>query len=46
MNIDEIIIKYYINDIKDSEEIKLFGYIFVENKKDKCKIIINGYEYE
>ena len=43
---NEIIIQYKIDDIKDSKEIRIFGDKFVENNKDKCKIIINGNEFD
>lgn len=39
---DETIIKYKIDNIQDSKEIRIFGYDFVENNKDKCKLKING----
>ena len=42
-NIIEIKIKY--NAINTSE-LKIFGDIFVENNKDKCKMIINNREEE
>ena len=42
--IDEIIIKYKI--YKYFWEIRIFGDKFVENNKDKCKIIIYGKEYK
>ena len=45
-NIDEITIKYKIEDIKYSKDIKIFGKDFVENNKSICKIIINGNEFE
>ena len=38
-----------INLIYDETEliaIKIFGSEFVENNKDKCKIIVEGEEYE
>ena len=44
-NIDEIIIQYKIDDIEYSK-IRIFGGKFVENNKNKCKIIINGKEFE
>jgi len=44
MNIDEIIIRYKIN--KDEKEINIFGRDFINNNKDKCKIIYNEKEYE
>ena len=40
----EILIKY--KAVSENEEIRLFGNLFVENNKDKCKIIINEKEYE
>ena len=45
-DIDEIIIKYNIYNIKDSEHIKIFGNDFVENNKNICKISINENEFE
>ena len=45
-DINEIIIQYKIDDIQDSKEIRIFGDKFVENNKDKCKIIINGNEFK
>ena len=42
MNIDEINIIYKVNDNK----IKLFGYDFVKNNKNNCKLIIDGKEEE
>ena len=50
-DIDEITIQYKINDINDndneySKNIRIFGNEFVENNKDKCKIIINGNEHD
>ena len=45
-NIDEIIIQYIIDNIEYSTNIKIFGDIFVKNNKDKCRIIINGNEFE
>ena len=41
----------YINIIYDinkekGDEINIFGYKFVENNKNKCKMIINNMEYE
>ena len=43
---DEIIIQYKVDKIKYSKDIRIFGDEFVENNKDKCKIIINGNEFE
>ena len=34
----------YDND-KDEKEIKIFGVDFVNNNKDKCKILYNNKEY-
>ena len=45
-DIDEIILQYKIDNIKYSKDVRLFGKEFVENNKDKCKIIINGNEFE
>ena len=46
-NDDEIIlIKYKIDSIENSKEIKIFGYNFIINNKYKCKLIINGNETE
>ena len=39
-----IIIKYKIN--KNEKKIKIFNIDFVNNNKDKCKIIYNNNEYE
>ena len=39
----EIIIKYRKND---EFEIQIFGQNFVNNNKDKCKIIYEGKEYD
>ena len=33
-------------DNKDKENITIFGLDFVQNNKDKCKLIIDGYEME
>jgi len=47
-NIKEISIIYNI-DKKDEEYnkyINIFGIVFVENNKDKCKMIIDNKEYE
>ena len=34
-------------DIKENEEeINIFGYEFVKNNKNKCKMIIDNKEYE
>ena len=41
---DFIIAKYKIKDIKDNI-LQIFGNKFVENNKDKCKIIINNKKY-
>ena len=45
-DIDQIIIQYKIEDIEYSKNIRIFGDNFVENNKDKCKIIIKGNEFE
>jgi len=44
MEIDEIIIRYKIN--KNDKVIKLFWNRFIENNRNKCKIIYEGKEYE
>ena len=41
---DFIIAKYKIKDIKDNI-LQIFGNKFVENNKDKCKILINNKKY-
>ena len=41
-NFDEIVIRYKIKN----KNLKLFGKQFVNNNKDKCKLIINGKEQE
>ena len=43
---DEIIMQYKIDDIEYSKDIMIFEDNFVKNNKDKCKIIINEYEFE
>ena len=43
-NINEIKIIYKIN--KNEKEIKLFGFNFIDNNKDKCKLIYENKEYE
>ena len=40
---DEITIQYKINN--NDTEIELFGYDFIDNNKDNCKMIIQGNEY-
>ena len=42
---DNIEIIYKIND-KNIKKIDLFGFRFVKNNKDKCKIIYKDKEYE
>ena len=42
--LEEIIIRYKIN--KNEKEIKIFDSKFIENNKNKCKIIYEGKEYE
>ena len=42
--LDEIIIRYKIN--KNEKEIKIFDNKFINNNKDKCKIIYEEKEYE
>jgi len=44
MELDEIIIRYKIN--KNDKEIKIFDSDFIENNRNKCKIIYEGKEYE
>ena len=41
---DEIIIRYKIN--KNEKKIKIFDCDFIENNRDKCKIIYQGKEYK
>ena len=43
-DISEINIIYDI--ISDKEYINIFGYDFVKNNKNKCKMVINNKEYE
>jgi surface protein len=43
-NEDEITIKYKIEDIEKSKNIRIFGDEFVKNNENICKIIINGNE--
>ena len=43
-DISGINIKY--NIIRRSDNISIFGYIFVNNNKNKCKLLINNKEYE
>jgi len=43
-DISEINIIYDIN--KDDKTINIFGYEFVENNKNICKMIIDNKEYE
>ena len=43
-NNDQITIIYKIN--KNDTKIKLFGYSFIKNNKDKCKYIYDNKEYE
>ena len=42
-DIQSIIIIY---DIKEKNNINIFGYKFVENNKNICKMIIDNKEYE
>ena len=35
-----------IYDIKEDKNVNIFGYKFVENNKEICKMIINNKEYE
>ena len=42
--IDEIIIQHKIENSSRLGNIRIFGYEFVKNNKDKCKMIINGNE--
>ena len=39
-------LKIYYNFNKDKKQIKIFGKEFVENNKEKCKLYIEGKEYE
>ena len=41
---DEILIEYKLD--KNQNDVQIFWNIFVINNKDKCKIIIEGKEYE
>ncbi len=41
----EITLRYKINDIND-KKIKIFGYCFVYQNEDKCKIINKGKEFK
>ena len=43
-DINEILIQYKINEIRQLKEINIFGYDFKLNNEDKCKIIIEGNE--
>ena len=45
-NEDEIAIKYIIDDIGESKNIKIFGDNFVDNNYKICKININGNDIE
>ena len=45
-NIYEISIRYKIDNIGYSKDIKIFGKKYVENNKSNYKIIINGNEFE
>ena len=45
-NINEIIIRYKIDNIKYSKDIVIFGYKFVEKNKNICKMILNGNEFD
>ena len=33
------------NNINNEDKIKIFGKTFINNNKDKCKIIYNNQEY-
>ena len=44
-DISEINIIYNINK-ENKEDINIFGYEFVENNKNICKMIIDNKEYE
>ena len=47
ITIDEITIIYNIKKSQRKEgKIRIFGENFVKNNKNKCKIIIDGKEYE
>ena len=39
-------IKIIYKNNNNEKEIKIFGEIFVDNNKDKCKIIHNNKEYD
>ena len=41
--LSEMTIRYNINN--KEEKIKIFGEKFIDNNKDKCKLIIYGKEY-
>ena len=41
---DKLIIEYQIKE--DQNEINIFGQKFVENNKNKCKIIVEGKEFD
>ena len=43
--LNEMVIKYVVKE-DDEEKIKLFGSRFIENNKNKCKLIIRGKEQE
>ena len=45
-NIDEIIIKYKLDNIEYSKDIRIFWDKFVENNKNKCKIIVIENEFD
>ena len=43
--LNEMVIKYDVKE-DDEEKIKLFGSRFIENNKNKCKLVIRGKEQE
>ena len=43
---DEILILYKVEKNENYQRIQLFGYEFVENNKDICKLIIKNKEYK
>ena len=45
-NINEIILRYKIDNIKKLKDIRILGDKFVKNNKNICKIVINGNEFE
>ena len=45
-DIDELVIQYKIENIENLKRIRILGYNFVKNNKDKCQIILNGNQIE